>query len=57
MVKLLSLIMRILIRFDDNNSDYFCILKVLVNLLVLFLNKNVSILEVKSAWPIFTSGR
>ncbi len=57
MIIFLIIFMRILIRFDDNNSDYFCILKVLVNLLVLFLNKNVSILEVKSAWPIFTSGR
>ena len=52
-----GLIIGILIRFDDNNSDCFCTLKILVDSLVLFLSKNVSILKAKSAWPIFTPGQ
>jgi len=51
-----DLIMRILVRFSDNNSDCFYTFKVLVDSLVLFLGKNVSIHEAKSAYPIFTPG-
>ena len=43
------LIMGILIRFGDSDSDYFCALKVLVDLLILFLDKNISIHDAKSA--------
>ena len=39
----------VILRFSDNNSGYFCALKVLVNALVLSLDKNVSIRDAKSA--------
>ena len=57
MVRLKGLVMVVIFRFSDNNSGCFCALKVLVNVLVLSLGKNVSIREAKSAWPIFTSGQ
>ncbi len=56
-VRLNGLSVGVIFHFGDNNSDWFCTLKVLVNALVLSLGKNVSIRDVKSAWPIFTPGR
>ncbi len=48
-VKSKGLIMGILVHFDDNNSGWFCALKILVDSLVLSLGKNVSIHDAKSA--------
>ena len=45
--------MVVMLCFGDS-SGYFCTLKVLVDVLILSLGKNVSIREAKSAWPIFT---
>ena len=44
-----GLIIGIVFRFGDINSGCFYVLKVLVNTLVLFLGKNVSIRDAKSA--------
>ena len=56
LVRLKGLVMGVTLRFDGKNSDCFCALKVLIDSLVLFLGKNVSIHETKSACPIFISG-
>ena len=52
-----GLIIGVILHFGDNNFGSFYILKVLVDTLVLSLGKNISIRDVKSAWPIFTPGR
>ena len=49
LVRLKGLSVGVILHFSDNNSGCFCILKVLVDLLVLSLGKNISIRDVKSA--------
>jgi len=48
LVRLKGLVVDVILRFGSNNSDCFYALKVLVDALVLFLGKNVSIREAKS---------
>ena len=47
-VRLKGLVVGVILRFGDNNSGYFCALKVLVDALILSLGKNVSIRNAKS---------
>ncbi len=44
-----NLIMRVLVHFGDKYSDNFYVLKVLIDVLILSLGKNISIHEVKFA--------
>ncbi len=49
LIRLKGVIVGIILHFDGKNSGSFVTLKVLVDALVLFLGKNVSIHDVKSA--------